>query len=158
MLLRLLRAKGRLYNLKLLLLILIPFIMLVLLYAKSEALSYAAIAVDYQQAHGRITEVTPNRYNPAVVDVHYEFVDNARAPRSGLYRVSKSHQSASLDVGASLDVVYSGVFHSYSLRAGQYKANRLSFIIFVVSALLLLADIIAVIWLIIKIELNKKVS
>ncbi|MCC2522198.1 hypothetical protein [Vibrio coralliilyticus] len=149
--------RGNLYTQKTILLILLPIVMLVGLYAKSEALNYGAIELSPAQANALVTEVRENKYNSNKYQVFYTFTSDKSVSHQSVYRVNDIHDKyPKPKEGERINVAYSSWFPEYNIPANYHSFNQTSFFIFVSSVLAFLAVIAGVIYLIIKIEAHKQ--
>ena len=149
--------KGNLYTQQAILLILLPIIMVVGLYAKADALNYGAIEINPLHTNARVIAVRDYGFNSTSYDVFYLFDTEDASQWVSKYRYNDVNREYQRPVtGDAITITYSAWAPEYNIPANMHRFTRTAFYIFVCSTIAFFLTCASIVYLIVKIELHKK--
>ncbi len=149
--------KGNLYTQQAILLILLPIIMVVGLYAKADALNYGAIEINPVHTQAQVLAIRDHSFNATSYEIFYLFTTEDSSQWIGKYQVNDvNREYPKPAAGDELALAYSGSAPEYNIPANMHPFTKTAFAIFVSSLLAFVFTFGAIVYLIIKIEKHKQ--
>ncbi len=149
--------KGNLYTQQAILLILLPIIMVVGLYAKADALRYGAIEINPVLANAQVLAIRDHRFNSTTYEVFYLFNTEDSSQWLSRYRVNDVNREYQKPVvGDVIEIAYSAWAPEYNIPANMHPVTQTAFYIFVCSVIAFLLTCAGIVYLIVKIAQHKQ--